>query len=207
MKIKFPIIAIACLFACYFVSVSCGGGPTIQIPVDNVSIELNDIVVGEPQQSKAKSPANDEDGDELLNHFAVERTVSAEDAVGLTADALEYLSQIQSASVGSVSIIITDLSGEGTVVKDFELEAIGFNNKIKIAQYDLGAGFDYQAVTGDLLGFAAELMRKMFVNSLQDVTFTVKGYTDIPTGESLKITITMDDVVFEAKVIDVIKAF
>jgi len=207
MKIRFSIIAIACLFAGYFVSVSCGGGPTIDIPIDNISIELNDIMVSAPDKAPTKNVADDEDGDEFLNRFDAEHTVSVNDLAGITDELMDYLSQIQSADVSTATIVITDESGEGTVVENFVLGAKGFINSVNIPQYYLNVPIAYEPVSGDLLAFTGELLLKLFVNSLQEVTFTVSGLTDVPAGEKLSIKITMGDVVFKAKVLDVIKAF
>ena len=198
MKIKFSIIAIACLFACCLVSVSCGGGLTVDVPVDEISIELNDILVSAP----AAAPAKDAAADDALNRFDAEKTVNINDLGGI-GSLTDHLSTIQSVSVGNVTVAITDESGEGTIVNNFLLSAKGFTKSVSIAEYNLGTPISGNA---DMLAFASEFLVKMFVNNLQEVTFTVSGYTDVPSGEKLYITIKMGNLVFKAKALDVIKA-
>jgi len=203
MKIKFQIMAMAGLFACYFVASSCEGNtPNAKIKVESMVIELDDILVGEPAQVIARG-----DGDEVpLNTFSATRTISLDSIKGITNNEMEqildYQEQIVSANAGNVTIAITSTDSEATVVRDFSLTANGFTTSIYIEQYDLGTPLVAAAFTA----FANELLMKLVMSSfagLNEVTFNISGLTDIPTGENLNVTITLGDVIFEAEVVKI----
>ena len=203
MKVKFQIMAIAGLFACYFMASSCGGNvPTIPINVESMVVELNDILVGSPAGIIAKGGGDEEPP---LNTFSESRTISLESLKGITADEmadiLKYQEQIVSAKAGSITIAITSTDEEAMIVRDFLLEADGFTNNIYVEQYDLGTPITPE--TADFTAFANELLMKLVMSSftgLNEVTFNISGLTDVISGESLNVTITLGDVVFEAKV-------
>jgi len=204
MKIKFSIIAVACLFACYFVSVSCGGnGPTVQIPIKSMSFDLNDILVREqPQQIRG---ILDDDPVPSLNYFSETRTFSIDSLNGITDDVmsqiLEYQDKIRTSSVGSVTITIST-DGEGTFVSDFWLRDMQSPTNLYIERFELGTT-TFERESGFVDYFGGRLLSFFIPETAREITFTIEGYTDIPVGQTLNVKFTLDDVMFEAEAIKI----
>ena len=207
MKVKFQIMAIAGLFACYFVASSCGGNiPTVKIPVESMSIELNDILVEPPVSAQVIAKGFDDDDEEPLNYFSATRTISFDSLKGIAEDAmaqiLEYQTQILSANVGNATITFTS-NGEGTFVKDFLMTTSADHTDLYIEQCTLGTALERGDDFIDF--FSGHLL--IFFNPVAigagEFTLNVSGFTDIPIGESLSIKISLGNVVLEAEVVEV----
>ena len=177
------LVLLAGMFALY----SCEK-VTIDVPVDSIVVELKDIQVVEGPVAKsgmARLSADDE-----LNEFLETREVKLSD-LSLENEVTKYQSRITDATVGTASITITSAGGGGTVVKDFLLQVDGVH-RISIAQYNLGTAY-----TDDLQDFCQKVLLNMFLNG--KISVTVSGKTDVTAGEKLNVIITMDNVVFKAK--------
>jgi len=168
------------LALCLLSFFACGkikDATTVKIPVEKVTIELNDILV---QANETR------DGE--LNFFSATQTVTLADIQGLTEKALEYKEMVESIEVGETSsIVITTTDEIGTVVKEFILTTNPNVGTINIPQYNLGDVF-----TDNVQGFSGGVLLKLLQNG--SMTFDAKGKTDIQSGENLKIKITLENI-------------
>lgn len=171
------------LCACMLAFSSCEKN-TIDIPLSSVTIELDDIVVDDGSHSKS-----------TMNPFSFTQTISSATIKGLTDDAKKYKSRIQSMSADTVFITITTTDGVGTVVENFTLKAEDLFT-YPIPQYHLGTAY----TDSQLTDYAVQLLKKIMTDD--SVNISILGETDVPSGDHLKITITMKDVVMAAKIIN-----
>ncbi len=172
MKTKNVVKAMfaVCLLACY----SCGDKLTVEVPVSSMTIELEDILVGDGSKS-------------TLSPFSATETVLLSAIQGISDEAMEYRSKIESIEVGatsSISIIATD--SVGTLVEEFLLSANDVGD-FTIPQYNLGMLY-----SDNIHDFASKVLTKLFVS--EEVTLTASGKTDIPSGKKLKVKIMLEDI-------------
>ena len=180
--IKFQFIAIlACIFAFY----SCDIIPTTtKIPVQSLTIELDDITVDE---NGTKS---------TLNYFNVTQTVYRDSIKGITDEIFDYLDQLESVEVESATLTIISTDDEGTVVEEFTIKVDKLSDFV-IAEYVLGTPYPY---SNELENYFGQLLMKVLLN--KSTEFNISGKTDVPSGKKLKIIITLDDITLEAKLLD-----
>ena len=173
IKLVFVLLASLLLFC------SCDKTKT-DIKLSSMSFELNDIQVVSATR-----------GD--LNTFAATRTISLEDIQGITDEAIKYRKKIESITVGpTTSITITSTDGSGTVVKDFGLTASAVTHGVSVSQYDLGTTYS----GGTLESFVIAVLNNLFQSN--SATLNAQGKTDIPSGETLKVKITISEVILTA---------
>jgi len=189
-KIKFQLML---LLAGLFVFYSCDveDTATIEVPVSSLSIDLEDIVVGndDPPMQQAKSSIQLKS---TLNSFFATQTISLENLPDFK-DVAKYKSQIKSVSVGSASVTISTTDENGTVVEKFVLEANNIGN-LEIPIYELGTNY----AADEIQNFATQILLKLFNG---DVTLTASGKTDVISGENLKISITLQDIMLVAYIL------
>lgn len=183
MKIKFSIMAIACLFVCY----SCKNNGDIKVPIKSMSFEFDDIEVGLPAESVP------------LNTFSATRTFSIDSVKGITSDEmlkfLKYQKQICASVVGGAKITCTT-NDEGTVVKDISITASGCPTNLYVERCNLGTALERG---NDFTGFFSLHLHAFFHPfAINELTLTVEGFTNVPTGKNLNIVITLSDVMFQA---------
>ena len=161
-----------CLLACY----SCGDKLTVEVPISSMTIELEDILVEDSSGHKS-----------TLSPFSATQTILLSSIQGVSDEAMEYRSKIESVKVGATSAItIITTDSVGTVVEEFVLDTDGAGS-LSIPQYNLGTPY-----SGNIQDFAAKLLTKLFLT--EKVTLTASGKTDIPSGEKLKVKITLEDI-------------
>lgn len=181
LKLKFQLI----LFACLFLAYSCGNTST-KISAALIEIELDDIPVTDGSSAKSST----KDGE--LNDFSGTQTINLNDLDGVE-KVLKHQSKIESVEVGTASITITTTDEEGTVVKQFVLNAGNVGN-FNIDQYNLGDAY----TDNTMEEFANRLLMELVFKG--NVTFTASGKTDILSGENVKVKITLKDITFLANV-------
>jgi len=190
LSFKNQIMLLACMFAlCCCEEVK--DKVTVKIPIDSFSIQLDDITVG---ATDAKSGVMVRLAEEL-NSFHADKVISMDKLNSELADkAEEYQSKIEKVEVGPTSsITVTSIGDNGTVVKDFLMEADGINS-FAVAQYNLN-----EAYSENVEEFATQLLMKLIVSN--SVSLTVSGKTDVVSGEKLKVIITLNEVSLIAKVL------
>ena len=161
-----------CLLACY----SCGDKLTVEVPISSMTIELEDILVEDSSGHKS-----------TLSPFSATQTILLSSIQGVSDEAMEYRSKIESIEVGatsSISIIATD--SVGTLVEEFLLSANDVGD-FTIPQYNLGMLY-----SDNIHDFASKVLTKLFVS--EEVTLTASGKTDIPSGKKLKVKIMLEDI-------------
>ena len=178
------ITIISVLLASVLAFYSCENfNPPIEIPLSSVVIELDDIEV-----------ANDAKGE--LNSFSTTQNVSYSTIVGLTEEALNSMSRIESIDVNSLFITITSNDEMGTVVEDFVIKVDQLPD-FTIDQYLLGTSY----TVPNIGTYASQLLMKILSNESVDINLS--GKTDVTSGENLKVTITLNDVILVAKVLNI----
>jgi len=179
------------LLACFFALSSCDK-VTTTIDVGTLSIQLDDITVGD---AAVKSTGMVKFADDALNSFYAEQTLSMSMLAGLSSEAEEYQSRITKVEIGpESSITITTTDGNGTVVEDFEMKATGVKT-LSVPEYRFGTPY-----TGNIEEFATQLLMKLFTGS-NGVPITVSGKTDVESGKNLKVKIVLSEVSLVAKVL------
>jgi len=169
------------LLASVLVFSSCDKTSTVDVPLDNVTIALNDILVNDASKS-------------TMNSFSVEQIVSDKMIEGLSDDAVKYRSHIESISADSVYITITSTDSKGTVVENFLIEADGLSD-LSILRYDFGT--EYSA--SNLPGYVTQLFMNVLLNG--SVKLNISGETDVVSGETLQVKISLVNAVLKAKVV------
>jgi len=159
---------------------------TINVPIRTATIKLNDIVVQDGTRS-----------DGALNYFSASQVIYLNQIEAFTEELLKYLGKISGVEVGTASIIITADDGEGTVVEDFVLEAVGVA-ELNIPQYELGSDF-----TEDVQPFAAALLLELVHTNSVEVHIT--GRTDVTSGKVLKAKIELGDMKFAVDLLTVLE--
>ena len=165
---------------------SCGDAiddaTKIDVPVSDVAVELDDILVEDGKKSLNRKSDDDEDG---LNYFEANQTIYL-DSIGSLADVMKYQSQITDVTVEEASICIVAADDEnGTLIKDFVLKAVGVAD-LSIPQYNLGENF-----SEEMLPFATSFMLKLLLT--KSVEIKVSGETDVSSGKALKVKITLGE--------------
>jgi len=181
-NIKSQVILLVCIFAlCACEKV------TVNIPVDSLTIQLDDILVGDDGVKSGMIRL----ADDALNSFHATQVIDLNKLNGITEEVKKDQSKITKVEVGSTSsITITVTGSDGTVVKDFLIEADGINS-FAVANYDLGEPY-----SENVAAFASQLLLKLFKGS---VSLTISGKTDVPEGAKLRVFIRLNDVVFKVK--------
>ena len=167
-----------------FLFSSCDKITKHEIKVSSMAIELDDILV----PSKTKNTAGEE-----LTFFSASQTLALSLIQGLSDEAIKYSNKIESVEVGSGSITIFATDDKEGVVKEFKLQAVNVGN-INIDEYVLG-----ETYTNGVQRFADDLLLKLFTTD--NVTVNVSGMTDIPSGDNLKVKITLEDITFLANIL------
>ena len=189
---KNQIVLLACMFAlCCCEEVK--DKVTVKIPINSFSIQLEDITVG---ATAAKSGVIVKLADEdELNSFHASMNVSMDMLSSqLNTEIGKYQSNIERIEIGSTSSITVSSTDEnGTVVKDFLMEATGISN-FAVEQYILNTAY-----SENIEEFATQLLMKVLFS--ESVPLTVSGKTDVVSGEKLKVKITLNEVSLIAKVL------
>jgi len=167
------------LLTCSVLFFSCDKIKT-DVKISSLSIEMDNISV----TSAAKGVSGD-----AINFFSATKTISLDDVQGVTDEALRFRNKIESIEVGTTtSVTVTSTDDAGTVIKEFVLNANGLSNAINIPQYDLGTAY-----SGNLQNFVIELLTTLFKSN--SVTMNTSGKTDITSGETLKVKITITNII------------
>ena len=153
---------------------ACEKPLTIEIPLQSVTIELDDVTVGDSVTQKSTFTA-----------FNAVQTISLNSIEGLSEQAMAHIKHIKSAEVGEASIIITSTDEEGTV-EEFVLSASELGN-FNIPHYELGTVY-----TDNVKNYASQFIMKLLKNNSLDIR--VSGKTDVPAGSHLKIKIVIDNI-------------
>jgi hypothetical protein len=181
MKVR-NLVKVMCA-ACLLIFCSCDKRLAIEIPLSSITIEMDDISVG--NNSGLKS---------TLSTFNETQTILLSNLQGVSEEALKYRTKIESVKVGSTStitIIATD--NAGTVVEEFVLSADGTDN-FSIDRYNLGTPH-----SDNVQDFAAKFLLKLLLNG--EITLNASGKTDIPSGENLKVKLTLKDITLVTNVL------
>ena len=165
------------LLAGGFALYSCEEIVTVEVPVNDFVIDLEDLLVVENAMHKS--------GDDELNLFSETRTIHLSDWESLAKTVTQYRSKIKSVKVKTASIIITSSDG-GTVVKDFLLQMDDVD--LRIPQYDLGTVY-----SDGLHDLGKQLLTNLFLN--ESVALAVSGKTDVESGKNLTVKIRMQGIV------------
>jgi len=172
------------LALCLLSFFACGkikDATTKDIPVESITIELNDITVQEKTRGE-------------LQKFYAEQTIKLEDIEALTDEAIKYSDLVESVSVGSASIIIYSVDEVGTVVEEFVLDAKEVS-KIEIKEYVLKT----EVNTKEVQSFAASVLKHLLLYN--KVNVVTSGNTDIPSGKNLRVKISLKNVNIRASVL------
>ena len=178
-KISLTLFALVCAGFLY----SCDGikdNAKTEIKAGTVSIDL-DVPV---DSTIAKTDEN---------RFVARQTINLSDIKGLSEEALKHKDKIESLTIGNnTSITITVTDGPGTYVKRFKMSEMMSANSVKgdlqIVQYELGNTHIFSNSDKNLV---ERWLTNLFLNG--SITLDILGYTDVPSGENLKVKITIDD--------------
>jgi len=183
---KHQIILLACMFAlCSCDSVK--DKLTVNVDVGSFTIALDDIEVDDDGVKSAIVRLAEE---VAYNSFSASQVLSVA-MLNLSTNIEDYQSRIEKVEIGSASITVASTDKNGKVVKDFLMDATGIQN-FSVAHYELNTSH-----SEGVKEFAEELLKKLFAGSA--VPLTVSGKTDVVSGEKLKVTITLNEVVIKAK--------
>ena len=161
---------------------SCDKTSTVDVPLDNVTIALEDILVSDASKS-------------TTNFFSVTQPVTYAMIAGLSDDADKYRSQIESITADTVYITITSTDNAGTVVENFLIKVDNLDD-LSILRYVIGT--EYMA--NNLSDYVMQLFKKLLKE--ESVELNISGETDVASGESLKVKITLINVTLKAKVVN-----
>jgi len=173
------------LLASLLAFTSCDKNSTIDIPLSSVIITLDNIMVDDASNLKS-----------TMNSFAVTQIIRYSDIEGLSDEAKKYQGNIESILADSIYVTISTTDEEGTIVENFCIQVNGLND-FSISEYFFGTLY-----TADHLSeYVSQLLTKI-MKSESGAAINVSGETDVSSGESLKVEITLRGVTLKAKVIN-----
>jgi len=177
------------LFACFTLFCSCSKikeAATTDITVSGeMYVELKDIPV-----------VTGTTRGEVSNHFSVENAVIKLEDFNLSEEILKYRNNIESVRVGSeTSIVVTTTDKEGTVVEKFVFKASSIRYVIEVDRYELGTTY----TNPNLLSFAEASLEQLFKTG--ELKISTSGNTDITSGETLNVRLTIKNIVLKASAI------
>jgi len=175
------VVALVCLLAFS----SCDKiNETIKIPLESITIELDNILVEDSSSQKS-----------AFNYFNVMQTIDSSFIKGLSEEAVKYQSHIESIEADSACIIITTTDLSGTVVEEFLLKADGLSD-FGISEYLLGMSY-----MNGVEAYITQFMLKLLKDNSIDIN--ISGKTDVQSGEKLQVKITLTNLTLIAKVLKI----